>query len=452
MTTSSLPALKEYLTGEAALRAWDFGDALDAFQRAVALDSTFALGYYRLSIAADWMGHGDLATDAATRAARHASRLSARDRTLVDALLAWRRHDSDEAEQRYREILLHYPDDVETWYQLGEVYFHENPVRGRSFADARLPFERALALDPNGREIMVHLMRIAAWEERWDSVGALVRRMDPADTDPHLRPYRMVASGDTAGLTRALEALRPIDATSVFLSGARFALYTRKPDVAARLFELLTDRRRPAAERATGYHALGFLAAARGRWREARARLDSARALRPHYGLVAWSRLALVPYATLRRPELAALRDTVLRWRTVRVDTMSGRALWEAAPEEYPVGLTASAGLISARLSDAAGVVAAARSLEERASPRVPEGGSPMPCSCSAVSSRPACKRCRGPHPGTSHAPSSSSEPGKLVRRRSSTSAWSSYGATVTRSSRRSVTRPRGGRRESNSQ
>jgi tetratricopeptide (TPR) repeat protein len=182
----------------------------------------------------------------------------------------------------------------------------------------------------------------------------------------------MVASGDTAGLTRALEALRPIDATSVFLSGARFALYTRKPDVAARLFELLTDRRRPAAERATGYHALGFLAAARGRWREARARLDSARALRPHYGLVAWSRLALVPYATLRRPELAALRDTVLRWRTVRVDTMSGRALWEAAPEEYPVGLTASAGLISARLSDAAGVVAAARSLEERASPRVP--------------------------------------------------------------------------------
>ena len=372
VTTTSIPALKEYITGESAMRVWNFGDALDAFQRAVALDTTFALGYYRLSIAADWMGRGDLVAGAATQAARHADRLSERDRQLVEALLAWRRHDSDEAERRYREILLHYPDDVETWYQLGEVYFHDNPARGRSFADARMPFERALALDPNGKEIMVHLMRIAAWEERWDSVGAFVRRMDPAGTDPHLRPYRMVATGDTAGLTRALESLRPVDGTSVFISGVRFALYTHRLDVAAHLFELLTDQRRPPGERAAGHHALGFLAAARGRWREARARLDSARALRAHYGLAEWSRLALVPFAALPPNELAALRDTLLRWRSVPVDTSTRKALWESSAEEYPVELTAIAGMISARLNDAAGVGSAARALEEMAWPRTP--------------------------------------------------------------------------------
>ena len=406
VTTTSLPALKEYITGESEMRVWNFGEALDAFQRAVALDTTFALGYYRLSIAADWMGRGDLVAGAATQAARHADRLSERDRQLVEALLAWRRHDSDEAERRYREILLHYPDDMETWYQLGEVYFHDNPARGRSFAEARMPFERALALDPNGKEIMVHLMRIAAWEERWDSVGAIVRRMDPAGTDPHLRPYRMVASGDTAGLTRALESLRAVDAASVFISGVRFALYTHRLDVAERLFELLTDRRRPPGERAAGHQALGFVAAARGRWREARTRLDSARALRAHYGLAEWSRLALVPFAPLPPHELAALRDTVLRWRSVPVDT-ARRALWELSPEEYAVGLTARAGLISARLNDAAGVRSAARALDEMTWPRTPgldewraELGALLRAEALRLGGRSAAALAEAPHGG----------------------------------------------------
>ena len=363
VTTSSLPALKQYLTGEAAQRAFDFGLALDAFQRAVALDSTFALAYYRLSISADWMGRGDLAESAAARAAQYASRLSSRDRQLVEALLAWRRRDAEAAERRYRAILLHYPDDVESWYQLGEIYFHENPPRGLSFAEARAPFERELALDPGNKETMVHLMRVAAWQEQWDSVGALVRRMDPRDEDPHLRPYRTLAEGDTVALARAINALLTIDAGSVYLSAVRFALYTHRLDVAARIFAILTDARRPAGERASGYHALGCLAAARGRWRVARADLDSARVLKPHYGLEAWSRLALTPYAPLSVRELAALRDTLLRWRHVPEDTSSNRALFEFAMGEYPLRFTATAGAIAARLGEVAQVASAARAV-----------------------------------------------------------------------------------------
>jgi tetratricopeptide (TPR) repeat protein len=218
---------------------------------------------------------------------------------------------------------------------------------------------------------MVHLMRIAAWEERWDAVGELVRHMEPTDQDLHLRPYRALAAHDTAALIQAIEALRPIDATSVFMSAVRFALYTHRLDVAERTFGLLTDPRRPPNERAAGHHALGFLAAAQGRWREARARLDSARALKPHYGLEAWSRLALVPYAPIPLGELAALRDTVMRSRGIAVDSTTRPALYEFKPAEYPLRLTGNAALIDVRLNDTADIV--------RVLPALAEGGMPAP-------------------------------------------------------------------------
>jgi len=182
---------------------------------------------------------------------------------------------------------------------------------------------------------------------------------------------RALAAHDTAAFIQAIEALRPIDATSVFISAVRFALYTHRLDVAERTFGLLTDPRRPPSERASGHHALGFLAAAQGRWREARARLDSARALRPHHGLEAWSRLALVPYAPLPASELAALRDTLLRWREIAVDSTSRPALFEFKPAEFPLRLTGDAALIDVGLSDTADIV--------RVLPALAEGGIPAP-------------------------------------------------------------------------
>lgn len=365
VTTSSLPALKAYLTGEQELRAWNFAQALDAFQRAVALDTAFALAYYRLSTAADWMGRGDLTEWAAARAVRHGERLSPHDRLLAEALLAWRRNDAEDAERRYRAVLLRYPDDVETWYQLGEVYFHDNPGRGRSFAEAGIPFERALALEPDSKETMVHLMRIAAWEERWDTVAALVHRMDPRGEDPHLGPYRALATRDPAAVTRALEALRFIDGGSLIVSAMRLALYTRRLDVAARVFELLADPNRPAEERALAHHSLAFLAAARGQMHRSRAHVDSVFALRPHYALDARARLALAPLSPYPTRELAALRDTLLRWRNVPVDTTARRVPFDFAPAEYPMRFTAAAGLLAARLGDSTAAREAATAVAE---------------------------------------------------------------------------------------
>jgi tetratricopeptide (TPR) repeat protein len=90
LTTSSLPTLKAYLEGERQFRLGQFDAAVEAFTRAVANDSTFALAYYRLSTAAEWLGDTRLAHSAADRAVQFGQRLPPPDRTLLQALLATR--------------------------------------------------------------------------------------------------------------------------------------------------------------------------------------------------------------------------------------------------------------------------------------------------------------------------------------------------------------------------
>ncbi len=176
ITTHSIPALKAYLVGESHLRAGRYGPSVEAFQRAVNEDSTFALAYYRLSLAAEWADRLDLEMDAADRAARYNARLAEQERLLVQALHARRSGAADKAERLYRTVLARYPDDVEAWYQLGEVLFHHNASRGRSLVESRVAWERVLALEPNHRTALVHLARVAAREGKRAELDSLLTR------------------------------------------------------------------------------------------------------------------------------------------------------------------------------------------------------------------------------------------------------------------------------------
>jgi DNA-binding SARP family transcriptional activator len=369
VTTSSLPALKAYLAGERELRARRYAAAGDAFRAAVAHDTTFALAFYRLSIAADWMGNQPLADSAAALAQRYAHRLSLYDRALVEAALAWRRLDFDEAERRYKAILLHSPNDVETWYQLGEMYFHNNTARGLPFLDARVPFERALALEPNNKDALLHLMRIASWEQRWDTLATILERVDPAKEDAALSPYRALAARDEGALERAVATIGVFDVHALYTNVYRLAVYTRRLDIAERAALPLTSTERPARERAVGFRALAHLSATQGKWRASRAYADSLQRLAPHFGLDTRARLATLSAFPYTRTELLSLRDSLLRWRGVPPDSTELLGYGRFAAREYALRLTALAGLLSARANDIEGVRAAAGALKSDRTP-----------------------------------------------------------------------------------
>ncbi len=289
VTTSSLPALKAYLAGEQAYRAGQYVTAVGRFQEAVAADTTFALAFYRLSTAQERLAWAEASRRSVELAFRHSGRLSVHDRRLLEAVLAMRRGRSGDAEQQLRAIVQAYPDDAEAWFQLGEVLFHGNPLRGVSMTAAREPFFRALFFDPGDLGALYHLVRIAAREgnrSELDSLAARFYKLSPAgDRTLELRALQAYTTDDSAGVDsviaefgRAPDGILPIAVWSI-------AVFAQNIRGAARIAGLLTEPGRPRDVRAQGHVLLAHLELARGRrsaaWKELAAAGQLSSAERP---------------------------------------------------------------------------------------------------------------------------------------------------------------------------
>ena len=91
--------------------------------------------------------NGDL--DLRRRDESHVDPLSReRDRRLLSAYAAFRRGAADSAEALYRGLLRDYPDDLEAQFQLADLLYQYNPLRGRPRPEARELFDAVLAYDP----------------------------------------------------------------------------------------------------------------------------------------------------------------------------------------------------------------------------------------------------------------------------------------------------------------
>ena len=82
LTTTSVDALKAYLEGEAQYRRSNFVAAIDAYQRAIDIDSTFAMAHYRISKAYGWERGSGAVSGHHLSALRLADRLPERERAL----------------------------------------------------------------------------------------------------------------------------------------------------------------------------------------------------------------------------------------------------------------------------------------------------------------------------------------------------------------------------------
>lgn len=308
VTTSSLPALKQYIRGESEFRAGRFVPAVDAFQHAVAIDSTFALAYYRLSIAAEWNVQPDVAQTAAAHAAMLTGHLSPHDSLLLHALLAHRDGQAAEAERLYRTIVRSYPDDVEAWFQLGEVLFHDDQLRGRSFTSSREAWERVLAFDPDHVASLLHLARVAAVENRrseLDSLASRVQTLIP-DGDRLLEILTLRAGQlrDAPAMQHVLALARGASDIALMQATLAAIAWGDNEAFARQLAGRLTDQTRPLAVQAYGHLDLAHLALMHGRLGLARAELAAAEPLAPH----GTEFRALIELAPFLPPEPARLR------------------------------------------------------------------------------------------------------------------------------------------------
>jgi class 3 adenylate cyclase/tetratricopeptide (TPR) repeat protein len=315
VTTSSLPALKAYLNGEQAFRAGEYGAATEAFQQAVKEDSLFALAYYRLAAAAEYSAlRGDIALRATEKALEYSDRLPTRDRTFLDASLAFRRGDADEAEALYRSYLGRYPDDVQAWFDLGEILYHLNLLRGRPSTEAREAFGRVLDFEPDNATAMVHLIRLDVREGRIAALDSLVDRYvaiaGGGERALEVLAVQAFAHDDAKREAEILSDLRTATDVTLQLAVGSVTGNTGEPDDWERLIRLMTEPSRSPQMRGQGYLWLGCQRLATGRWREAREELDRARgfaapAFQTYYRTI----LRLLPFVTSTDDEIEALLE-----------------------------------------------------------------------------------------------------------------------------------------------
>jgi len=156
ITSESTKAYRHYMAGLLAVDRYKPDEALREFERAVQIDSTFALALLAISTI-HYRGMAarnlDLALAYADKAWELRSRLGIRDRMLLEA---WRyRLDLREGEARatYREILARWPDDLDAIRGLSSLVYNY-----WKFGEAGSIAEKGLSLYPEDAWLGVYYM------------------------------------------------------------------------------------------------------------------------------------------------------------------------------------------------------------------------------------------------------------------------------------------------------
>ena len=139
MLFRSVDAYREYLDGLRALNSWRLRAADSAFARAIAIDSTFALAYYKRSVAVGWqLGSDSTKSILADKAVTYIDRLPPRLQELVRGhselnrgFTAMERGDTAAiapnflaARARLARLVASDSTDAEAWYALGDADYH----------------------------------------------------------------------------------------------------------------------------------------------------------------------------------------------------------------------------------------------------------------------------------------------------------------------------------------
>jgi tetratricopeptide (TPR) repeat protein len=363
-TTTSTRALRAYLDGERELRDARPAAAVAKFQSAVSADSSFALAWYRLARAARWSDVDSLSMAAARRAFELASSLPPHQQALVRAYHTLRFGSPKSAEQQFTQLVADYPTDVDAWMLLGELQFGSNAFYGRPLNDAAAAFQRVMALDPRNREVTVYLMDLAAHANRLgqlDTLFTMYFSPNSAGEQPGIRAtYTALHKRRLSG---AAQRRRDPDAL-MDPALARVALHRISTDIRDRAAARAYAQSVATApeSRADGLLALGALDVADGDWDAAELSFQQAALLAPDASAEQRALFALSPSVRVSPDTLRALRRALL-----------ARSTGQSAPHD---DLTRNEhddvrqylfGLLSVRLGDSTGMLAARAALTRRA-------------------------------------------------------------------------------------
>ena len=287
LTSTSLPALRAYLDGQAAYRRGRYAEAIEHFGRAVDLDSTFALAGLGLSFADGWAGMGHARERGRAVAWRSRERLSQRDRALLDAHVGPAYPRPSTVRQRLAAIeaaLRLSPDRVELWYELGDLHYHYGGLLGIPSweSQAERALRRALAADSSFSAPIHHLVGLYARQGSTDKLQPIVAASghlvgDGATAD-FVRWRAGVALGTSTVDSAALDSMATETLAWIGMKTQDDGVDRPLGERALRVRDARPGTRDERFERRLSLHAIALNG---GRPREAAALSESMRELQP---------------------------------------------------------------------------------------------------------------------------------------------------------------------------
>jgi serine/threonine protein kinase/tetratricopeptide (TPR) repeat protein len=151
-TTASLPALRYYTEGQRLVRQGKRTQAVDLFEKAVALDTGFASAYVGLSMLYGSMADPGRSEAASQRALDHRERLPYLERSFLIASRAYGRGDYKTSIETYTEVVGRYPENIAAINNLALAYRDS-----KQFAIAESLFRQAFKVDSTVANVLFGL-------------------------------------------------------------------------------------------------------------------------------------------------------------------------------------------------------------------------------------------------------------------------------------------------------
>ncbi|MGB2958518.1 MAG: protein kinase, partial [Bacteroidota bacterium] len=268
LTTSNLEAYQHYFQGEELINRLAFDEAEEEFRKAIALDSTFGLAYYRLAYSMQW-NQEVLASEPLEKALEYIDKIPEKERYMVRAEQAQLESGYPAALPILREMERIYPDDKEMQFDIGDMSYHSGDI-----ATAEEYFNKVLAVDPGFQRALQHMTWVyrdqAQFAEMLQSAKEYVARSGTQES------YELLsdAYGALGKYDEGREALR--GARQIFPEITRLTrgianLYMHEGRVEEAKAELqpLIEPSQPSATRRSGYSGFFGVLAYEGKMRKA---------------------------------------------------------------------------------------------------------------------------------------------------------------------------------------
>ncbi len=176
ITSHNLESLKAYLQGEQRYRKGNYDEAYQLFKRATDIDSTFALAWMRTSNAATW-NQKISGAYAFRQWGKYRHKMPQKWQEFYETRKSYPSSDSRRVE-KFQQLINRYGEHYAFVNGIGEALYHFNPVYGKSPLAAKPYLEKALALEPNNVEAMIHLSSIAIVEKNKKQLEEFLEEVD----------------------------------------------------------------------------------------------------------------------------------------------------------------------------------------------------------------------------------------------------------------------------------